>query len=193
MLMSLEKDGPMTNSKEIEGVHIWNAPTFVDRRGKLFKAYVEGPVPSFPEVFVTFEHFFTESKKNVFRGLHFQGAPHSASKVVTIVKGRAIDFLLDVRKTSKTYGFIQIQPLNGEEPHSIYIPEGVAHGYISLEAGTIISYRQDKAFCGNCDGGVSGDILEEYLPLKFEETIRSERDSSLQQFSNFIYQSKCTG
>ncbi len=183
----------MLNSKEIEGVHIWKAPTYPDDRGRLFKAYVEGPVPSFPVAFVTFEHFFTESNENVFRGLHFQGAPHSASKVITIVKGSAIDFLLDVRKKSVTYGFIQIQPLNGEEPHSIYIPEGVAHGYISLEAGTIISYRQDKAFCGNCDGGVSGDILEEYLPMKFQEIIRSGRDSRLQQFSSFIYQSKCTG
>ena len=183
----------MLNSREIEGVHIWKAPTYPDHRGRLFKAYVDGPVPSFPEAFVTFEHFFTESNENVFRGFHFQGAPHSTSKVITIVKGSAIDFLLDVRKKSMTYGFIQIQPLNGEEPHSIYIPEGVAHGYISLEAGTVISYRQDKAFCGNCDGGVSGDILEEYLPMKFQETIRSERDSSLQQFSNFSYRSKCTG
>ena len=175
----------------IEGVHVWQVPTHPDLRGRLFKVYTEGPTPSFPVEFQTFEHFFTKSNEGVFRGMHFQGAPHAATKVISIVQGEAIDFLLDTRRDSKTFAHLFLQELNETNPVSIYIPEGVAHGYISLKEGTIISYRQSVAFCENCDGGISGGIVEKFLPILLSKTIRSERDIKLPDFANFSYLSKC--
>lgn len=189
--MNFDETGSPMEVGFIEGVHIWTLSTSNDLRGRFFKAYVEGPIRSIPLNFHTYEHFFTESKKNVFRGMHFQGAPHAASKIITIVQGKAVDFLLDLRKESTTYGRIQIQPLDGVTPISIYVPEGVAHGYIALMDRTIISYRQNKAFCANCDGGVSGRIVEGRLPIALSETIRSDRDMNLQDFVGFEYQTKC--
>lgn len=184
-------EGSRFEVENLVGVCIWEMPVVADSRGRFFKAYVEGLTPSFPVDFLTFEHFFTESKKYVFRGMHFQGSPHSTTKVVSIVKGKAIDFLLDMREESITYGKIQIQLLDEISPVSIYIPAGIAHGYISLKEETVISYRQDKAFCSNCDSGVSGKIVESYLPIKLIETIRSDRDKILDDFAEFKYQSKC--
>lgn len=189
--VNLNNEGSKLQVENLDGVCIWEMPIAADLRGRFFKAYVEGSSSSFPVDFLTFEHFFTESKKYVFRGMHFQGSPHSTTKVVSIVKGKAIDFLLDLRKESTTYGKIQIQLLDEIAPVSIYIPAGIAHGYISLTEGTIISYRQDKAFCSNCDSGVSGKIVESYLPIKLIDTIRSDRDKVLKDFANFEYQSKC--
>lgn len=176
----------------VDGVQIWEMPTFPDLRGNLHKAFVGGLSGSFPVAFEMQEHFFTVSKKNVFRGMHFQGFPHEVSKVVSIIQGEAIDFLLDTRKASETYGFVQIQQLNQDSPVSIYIPVGVAHGYLSLKENTIISYKMDGFFCGNCDGGVSGEVVNDYLSLAFERTIRSERDTKLQKFNDFEYRSSCT-
>ena len=176
----------------VEGVYVSKFPNFPDLRGRLFKAYVEGPVPSFPVRFSTFEHFFTESKEHVFRGMHFQGAPHAAAKVITIVKGAAIDFLIDIRKDSPTFGYLQIEPLSEVSPSSIYIPVGVAHGYISLSDGTIISYRQDVAFCGNCDGGFSGEVVSQFLPLNLAATIRSIKDQNLPELEVFEFHSRCS-
>jgi len=175
----------------IEGAFTWNMPSFFDVRGKLSKAYTAGDAGSFPVVFNLFEHFFTYSNKNVFRGLHFQGAPHEVSKIVSIVQGKATDFLLDMRRDSPTFGNLQIREFDSENPMSIYIPIGVAHGYIALEDKTIISYKMDGFFCANCDGGISGEIINDYLPIDFSDTIRSEKDLNLQSFENFHYESSC--
>ena len=175
----------------VDGVQIWEMPTFPDLRGNLLKAYVGGVTGSFSIDFAMKEHFFTVSKKDVFRGMHFQGPPHEVAKVVSLVQGEAIDFLLDTRKESKSYGHVQIQQLNQENLVSIYIPVGVAHGYLSLKENTIISYKMDGYFCGNCDGGISGEVVSDYLPIDFGKTIRSDRDTRLQDFSDFEYFSSC--
>jgi dTDP-4-dehydrorhamnose 3,5-epimerase-like enzyme len=166
-------------------------PTYLDMRGRLFKAYTAADVEIFPAPFDTYEHFFTESRKYVFRGMHFQGDPHAVSKIISIVQGKAIDFLFDMRENSETYGNLQIVELDETEPTSIFIPIGVAHGYLSLEEKTVISYRMDGPFCGKCDGGFSGDLVAKFLPIQFSETIQSPRDASLIDYQNFKYQSDC--
>jgi len=175
----------------IEGAHIWQMPNFRDIRGSLNKTYVTGESGSFPVPFQMFEHFFTYSKQNVFRGMHFQGEPHGVSKIVSIIQGSVTDYLLDLRMNSGTYGNLKIQEMNSENPLSIYIPTGVAHGYISLENETIMSYKLDGFFCANCDGGISGEAISEYLPINFLATIRSEKDMNLQGIADFKYETIC--
>lgn len=128
---------------------------------------------------------------NVFRGMHFQGSPHSLAKVVSIIQGNAIDYLLDIRRSSPTFGSLQIVELNENLPVSIYIPDGIAHGYLSISNDTIISYMFDGVFCENCDTGISGLDIEEFLPIGFGETLRSIRDQELPDFKSFSYKSKC--
>lgn len=175
----------------IDGAHVWSNPRFKDERGSLTKSYVGGVKGSFPVDFQVVEHFFTVSKKNVFRGMHFQGYPHGVSKIVSIVQGSAQDYLLDLRVESKTFGNLTIQNLESSEPVSMYIPVGVAHGYISLENETIMSYKLDGLFCPNCDNGVSGATINSFLPVSFESTIRSEKDLNLVDFENLSYTTSC--
>lgn len=175
----------------VNGVHVWKMPTHPDIRGRLFKAYTEANTEFFPKPFETYEHFFTESKKNVFRGMHFQGEPHAVSKIISIVKGKALDFLFDIRRDSKTYGVLQQVELSDSSPSSIFVPTGVAHGYLALEENTIISYRMDGAFCGNCDGGFSGELVANLLPILFSETIKSDRDAELIEYEKFSYLADC--
>jgi dTDP-4-dehydrorhamnose 3,5-epimerase len=177
---------------KINGVHVWQMPTHSDMRGRLFKAYTTADIEIFPFPFDTYEHFFTESRKYVFRGMHFQGDPHAVSKIISIVQGKAIDLLFDMRENSETYGNLQIVELDETEPTSIFIPIGVAHGYLSLEEKTVISYRMDGPFCGKCDGGFSGEFMAEFLPIQFSETIQSARDASLIDYQNYKYQSDCS-
>ena len=175
----------------VQGVQVWSMPTHSDERGRLFKAYTTADSEIFPTPFNTYEHFFTESKKNVFRGMHFQGHPHAVSKIVSIVSGKARDFLFDMRRESETYGNLQILDLDESTPTSILIPTGVAHGYLALAEKTILSYRMDGAFCHSCDGGFSGEIVAGYLPILLEETIRSVRDVKLVAFAGYQYKSDC--
>ena len=175
----------------IKGVHVWSMPNHPDVRGRLFKAYTAADIELFPIQFNTYEHFFTESRKNVFRGMHFQGSPHAVSKIVSLVQGKAMDFLFDMREDSETYRNLQIVDLDDSMPASIFIPTGVAHGYLALAEKTIISYRMDGPFCGNCDGGFSGGMVASHLPVLLSETIRSIRDAELVEFEEYQFRSEC--
>ena len=177
---------------DVDGVYTFQMPVFSDLRGRLFKAYIAEDQGSFPVTFNTFEHFFTESKKNVFRGMHFQMEPHAVAKVISLVRGKALVFLLDARQDSPTFGFVQKETFSQDAPLSIYIPVGVALGYLILEDDTTISYRMDGAFCGNCDAGISPEIIAEFLPVPLAGTIRSERDLLLQSLSNSRIDSLCS-
>jgi len=190
-MMSASDRVPELVEGDIDGVELWEMPVFPDLRGRLFKAYVAGDRGSFSQSFTTYEHFFTESHKNVFRGMHFQGAPHSVSKIVSIVRGGAIAFLLDTRADSPSFGHIQIENFLASHPVSILIPIGVAWGYLILEEETLISYRMDGPFCANCDGGISAEVVAPFLPITLAETIRSDRDLALGRFDAFTYSSVC--
>lgn len=173
----------------LEGVRVWGMSTHEDRRGKLFKAYPEQNEGKIQ--FETVEHFFTLSKLNVIRGMHLQGYPHQVSKIISIVSGSAIDFLIDLRMDSVTYKHLQIIKLDHSTPVSIYIPTGVAHGYLALEDDTLISYRMNGAFCKNCDTGFNSNAIKEYLPIDYSDTILSDRDQNLVDLEDFKIDSKC--
>jgi len=189
MSNNVHSQGPTIGN--VDGVHVWQMATYPDLRGRLFKASTAANQDLLPISFKTYEHFFTESKKNVFRGMHFQGTPHAVSKIVSVVQGKAIDFLFDMRLDSLTFGNLQIVELDDTVPSSIFIPTGVAHGYLALAEKTIISYRMDGSFCGNCDGGFSGELVADHLPILLAETIQSLRDTELVTFENYHYKSKC--
>ena len=163
----------------VNGVSVWRHKIFEDARGKLSKTYVSNSEEFGNITFETFEHFFTFSKLNVFRGMHLQGGEHPSNKLVSLVSGSATDFLLDLRADSSTFGFLQIESLEEQTPKSIFIPKGVAHGYVSNSNNTIISYRYDIAFCQQCDSGINPIIISSFLDLDFGALILSPRDSEL--------------
>lgn len=175
----------------VDDVRVWSMPTYPDDRGRLFKAYSSENLELLPIPFETYEHFFTESQSNVFRGMHFQGDPHPISKIISIVQGRAIDFLFDMRKNSATFRNLQVINLDAASPSSIFIPTGVAHGYLATIEKTIISYRMNGPYCPNCDGGFSGELIASFLPISFAKTIQSVRDAALIQWQDYYYSSRC--
>jgi dTDP-4-dehydrorhamnose 3,5-epimerase len=176
----------------IDGVISWPAKSYVDLRGTFFKPFSDLDLNQFKVNFNTLEHFFTVSKKNVFRGMHFQDSPHSAAKIISIVKGRVIDYLLDLRPNSKTYLALQVIELSGHQPSSIYIPSGIAHGYLSLEDDSIVSYRQNALFCPNCDYGVSWQVIRDFLSIAHKTMIISTRDNELMGLGSLSTRKDCS-
>jgi dTDP-4-dehydrorhamnose 3,5-epimerase len=163
----------------VNGVHVWQNRVFEDTRGKLSKVYVFDSEELGNTQFQTFEHFFTFSNLNVFRGMHLQCGIHASAKIVSLVYGSATDFLLDLRSESSTFGKIQIEKMSDKSPKSVYIPKGVAHGYVSHADNTIFSYRYEVAFCQVCDSGISPRLIEPYLGIPLSDLILSDRDASM--------------
>src|SRR5690606_32011166 len=86
------------------------------------------------------------SHRNVLRGLHLQLQPHAQGKLVHVVRGRVMDVVVDVRPESATYGQHYKVELDGESKRMLWIPEGFAHGFVSLADGTIFTYKCTRAY-----------------------------------------------
>lgn len=150
----------------------------IDRRGFLKEIFNKHKI-NFDTVF----QYFSVSKKNVFRGLHFQ-IPQQ-SKLITVVKGEIIDYCLDLRKKSKTFKKIFKIKLNDRNISSIIIPRGIAHGFYTLSDEAILIYNNNN-YRSSKEYGIN--IRDKYLDIKIKpNTIISEKDkknSSLVEFLN---------
>ena len=102
----------------------------------------------------------SKSAKGVVRGLHFQKDPKCQTKLVEVIKGSAIDVVVDIRDGSPTYGkhvAVLLKPYDSndlESGNQLYVPRGFAHGFISLEDDTIFQYLIDNDYAPDKEGGI---------------------------------------
>ena len=79
----------------------------------------------------------SKSSKGVLRGLHFQKNPKCQAKIVEVIKGSAIDVVVDMRIDSPTFGKYTAVKLTEDNNRQLFVPRGFAHGFVSLEDDTI--------------------------------------------------------
>jgi dTDP-4-dehydrorhamnose 3,5-epimerase len=114
---------------------------------------------------------YSKSKKNVFRGLHLQLKKQQA-KLITVTKGKIIDFALDVRRKSKNFGKIYKFKIDEDSNFSLYIPEGFAHGFLCLSKSCAVYYK-----CSNYrDAKSEVSINYKILKIKKNKLIISKKD-----------------
>ena len=118
-----------------EGLLIVKSKQFKDSRG-LFRELLKESLLKKKFLF----NVVSCSKKNVIRGLHYQ-SKNPQGKFISVVKGKILDVVLDLRKKSKTYGKHLKVILSDQNGTSIYIPEGFAHGFASLGRENIVVYN----------------------------------------------------
>jgi dTDP-4-dehydrorhamnose 3,5-epimerase len=113
------------------------------------------------------------------RGLHFQRAPHRETKLVRCVRGAILDVIVDLRPASVAFGQHVAVPLSADNGVAVYIPEGVAHGFQTLEDGSEVFYQITPDYAADAVAGVRFDdpILGIVLPLPV--SVISARDREL--------------
>jgi dTDP-4-dehydrorhamnose 3,5-epimerase len=170
----------------LEGVYIINNFSTIDDRGMFVKTYNKGAFQDLNLDFEIRESFFSVSKKNVIRGMHFQLPPFDHEKLVFVPKGSLIDVVVDLRKKSSTYKkFISVELSEGNRK-SIFIPKGLAHGFKSLEDNTITVYNVSSEYNPKADAGISYDSFG--FDWQIKKPIISDRDSKFDMFnSNLVY------
>ena len=107
-------------------------------------------------VFVQANHS-SNARRGTLRGMHFQRAPHREVKVVRCVKGAIHDVIIDLRRGSPTYGRWEGFDLTEENGHMLYVPEGFAHGFVTLAGDTHVAYQVSHAYTPGAEGGVRWD------------------------------------
>lgn len=120
------------------------------------------------------EGYYSLSKKNVVRGMHFQTPPADHAKMVVCLSGNVLDVVLDLRRGSPTYKQHRVFTLSGDTPSAIYIPTGLAHGFLSQTDDSLLLYQQTSEYDAGCDAGVSWDSFGFSWPVT--TPLLSDRD-----------------
>ena len=160
-------------------------PAFSDARGIFVKTFHEETLQQTGIEFELKESYFSVSKKDVIRGMHFQMPPHEHSKIVFCPAGSVLDVVLDLRKESATFGKYQAQELSADNHLAIFIPEGFAHGFKALTENAMTFYLVSSMHNKESDAGIRWDSFN--FDWDCANPIISARDrnfSSLRDFNS---------
>ncbi len=106
---------------------------FEDSRGFFFESFREDFFRKETSLDVTFvQDNHSKSSQGVLRGLHYQLSPHAQGKLVRVIQGEVLDIAVDIRKSSSTCGKYVAEILSSNNKKQLYIPEGFAHGFLTL-------------------------------------------------------------
>ncbi|ADL00472.1 dTDP-4-dehydrorhamnose 3,5-epimerase [Brevundimonas subvibrioides] len=121
------------------------------------------------------------------RGIHFQRPPFAQAKLVRCLRGRIMDYAVDLRRGSPTYGDWVSAELTADNGLQLYVPVGYGHAFVTLEPRTEVVYKVNAVYAADCDGGIVWDDpdigIEWSLPPS--GPLLSEKDRQLPRLADF--------
>ncbi|WP_437396056.1 dTDP-4-dehydrorhamnose 3,5-epimerase [Flagellimonas lutimaris] len=143
---------------KLKGCFILEPEIFEDERGYFFESYNHkdfckaiGQEVNFVQDNQSF------SKKGVLRGLHFQKGEYAQAKLVSVLKGRIQDVVVDLRKKSPTFGEHLSIELSSNNKKQLFVPRGFAHGFLTLSESANVFYKCDNYYNKEAEGGIRFD------------------------------------
>ncbi|MBB3840681.1 dTDP-4-dehydrorhamnose 3,5-epimerase [Runella defluvii] len=172
--------------KSLEGLLEIIPTVYKDERGYFFETYNKQAFEAhgLPTHFVQDNQSF--SKKGVVRGLHFQREPHAQGKLVRVVMGRVLDFAVDIRPNSPTFGQYEAVELDATRGNLFYVPEGFAHGFVALEDSVFI-YKCTNLYNKAAEGGILWNDPTLNIDWQVTNPIVSPKDLELPQFDQISF------
>ena len=161
----------------IPGAFIAEPRCFRDERGWFFESWRENDylAAGVTEPFV--QDNVSVSEANVVRGLHYQ-AREAQGQMVTIVRGRVFDVLVDLRQGSPTFGRAETFVLEETAPRQLYMPAGVAHGFCVLSETAALHYKCTRYYRADTERGVRWNDPDIAIAWPVSAPILSERDAA---------------
>jgi dTDP-4-dehydrorhamnose 3,5-epimerase len=172
-----------------QGVKILDPEFHKDERGfflECFQKEIYAEI-GITEEFVQDNH--SRSAKNVLRGLHFS-LKKPQSQIVTLIRGKIFDVLVDVRKESSTFGKWFGTELSDEGPRQIYMPHGFAHGFCVLSDWADLHYKVSQKYDPNDEGGLNWSDPEIKIQWPVREVLMSSRDKAHPFLTQFRVQGR---
>lgn len=131
---------------EIPGLLIFKPKVFEDERGYFFESYNEKTLTDQGIQIQFVQDNQSKSSFGVIRGLHYQLAPYSQTKLIMVLEGEILDVAVDIRKKSPTFGKWYSHKLSAENKKQMLVPAGFAHGFSVLSKIAVVFYKCDKFF-----------------------------------------------
>lgn len=174
---------------EIEGVKVIIPHQFKDNRGLYKKCYETNMFQEHGINTVFTEETDIHSCKGALRGLHYQ-TKDSQAKLVHVIDGIVFDVALDLRKGSATYGRYHCELLQEGEHKCVYIPEGFAHGFITLSDTSVFAYQCSGRYLPEYCGAILWNDAELSIPWPLAEyevkmVICTEKDRCAPTFAQY--------
>lgn len=142
---------------EISGVWIIEPKVFKDARGYFMEAFKQAEFEQNIGKINFIQDNESCSSKGVLRGLHYQLAPYSQSKLVRVITGRVLDVAVDLRVGSFTFGKYVSVELSAENKRQFFIPQGFAHGFHVLSEEAVFTYKVDNPYMPSHERGLRFD------------------------------------
>jgi dTDP-4-dehydrorhamnose 3,5-epimerase len=170
----------------LPGCFIIKPKVFEDPRGYFFECYNEALFRKNGISTNFVQDNQSMSQKDVVRGLHFQAPPYAQGKLVRVLAGSVLDVVVDIRKELPTYGKYFALELSAENKIMLWVPEGFAHGFLTLEDNTVFHYKCTNFYNKVSEGGISWNDPNLAINWGTGNPILSEKDKTLSAFRDFV-------
>lgn len=155
---------------------------FLDARGSFLKVFRDSVFKEHGWPTDWKEQYVSVSRPGVLRGMHFQIPPHDHDKLVIVLSGQVTDAVVDLRKSSPTFGKHGLFRL--EQSYGVLVPKGFAHGFaVTGDKEATLLYLTTTEHAPTHDSGILWNTLGIDWPAR--DVITSERDNSFPKFSEF--------
>lgn len=161
---------------------------YEDDRGWFYEVYKE-------ETFHTHKiyHRFVQenqsfSRKGVIRGLHMQLAPYAQAKLASVITGKVLDVVVDLRQGSPTFGQVYKYVLDSRARNMLMVPEGFAHGFAALE-DSIFSYKCSSPYNPKAETGVIWNDPDLSIDWQVIDPVLSPKDRLLPSLADLLRKS----
>ena len=165
---------------DIKGVWVIEPKVFNDARGYFFEAWKKEEFESHvgPVQFVQDNE--SKSSRGVLRGLHYQKGEFSQAKLVRVISGTVVDVAVDIRRSSPTFGRYVAVELSAENKRQLFIPRGMAHGFLVLSDEAVFTYKVDNVYAPQAEASIRFDdpTIGIKWPIDSAEMLLSPKDRS---------------
>ena len=154
----------------MEKAILFDSGTFLDNRGSFTPLSLE----LFDKTWLQ-SNVSVNDKRNTFRGLHFQKGEFAQAKLLKVIHGEIIDYIVDLREDSEDY--MKLQEFRLTRNNALLVPRGFAHGFITTEKNTIVQYLVDNVYNKESEGTLFwNEVSELRKKFKGQDLIISEKD-----------------
>lgn len=166
-------------SLDIPGAYLIDLNRIGDERGFFARLFCsrEFEEQGLPSQFVQVNNSLSATQYTL-RGLHYQLPPHSECKLLRCISGAVYDVILDLREESPSYGQHLAVELTAESRQMILVPEGCAHGFLTLKPDTEVMYFVTAAYAPEYERGVRWDDPAFSIPWPAKPCVISDKDAS---------------
>jgi dTDP-4-dehydrorhamnose 3,5-epimerase len=171
------------NETKLSGAFVIEPEKIEDERGFFARTWCQeecrkyGLNPRMVQCNISFN-----KKKGTLRGMHFQTPPYEEAKVVRCTRGGIFDVIVDLRKESPTFLEYFSVELTSTNHKILYIPEGFAHGFITLEKNTEVFYQMSNFYAADCARGFRWNEPAFNIKWPMEVMVISPRDQNYPEF-----------